>query len=109
MDGKRLTTEALLGRTLELTAGARPDNAYHCLYRGATRTHYSVRLHNARGDIVHGYLPRTPEARQLVDILALHRDVLVRVQGRVVQQIPSNYCHPQLEILGWTFPEAAAL
>ncbi len=58
---------------------------------------------------MHGYLPRTPEARQLVDILALHRDVLVRVQGRVVQQIPSNYCHPQLEILGWTFPEAAAL
>ena len=97
-----LTEEALLGKTIELVAGARLSTAYLCGFRGATRTHFALRLHDARGRFVHAYIDRqVPGARALVDLIGLHRDILLTVSGRVVKQIPSNYCRPQLEVVGW--------
>jgi len=106
-DGQRLpfpTEDAILGQVIELTAGARLSRTYACSFRGATRTHYALRLHNGDAQFVHGYLPRSAASRKLIDTITLHRDVLVEVKGRVVRQIPSNYCMPQLEILSWNLP-----
>jgi hypothetical protein len=111
-DGERLpfpTAAALLGQPIELTAGARLSRSYSCAYRGATRTHYALRLHNGDAGFVHGYLPRSAAARRLVDTIALHRDVLVEVTGQVVRQMPSNYCMPQLEILSWSLPAPSSI
>ncbi|MGM0578032.1 MAG: hypothetical protein ACQEXJ_20075 [Myxococcota bacterium] len=99
------TEEELLGEEVEVVAGARLSTAYHCAFRGATRTHYAVRLHDDEGRFVHAYVPRTSEARALMDRLALHRDVLLEVEGRVVKQVPSNYCRPQLQVTGWSLPD----
>ena len=106
-DGQRLpfpTTEGIIGEEIELTAGARLSRSYSCAFRHSTRTHYSLRLHNGDAQFVHGYLPRTPAARKLIDTISLHRDVLVEVKGRVLRQVPSNYCMPQLEIVSWHVP-----
>ena len=106
-DGQRLpfpTAESILGQTIELTAGARLSRAYTCAFRGATRTHYALRLHNGDAQFVHAYLPRTAAARQLIDTIALHRDVLIDVEGRVTRKMPSNYCMPQLELTSWSLP-----
>ncbi len=101
-------TEGLeVGAHVQLTAGARLDTAYHCVFKGADRTHYALRLHNAKGDFAHAYVPRTPAARALMDFVALHRDVALSVQARVVKQALSHYCRPQLEVIGWTLPEPA--
>lgn len=98
------TEESLLGDVVELTAGARLVTAYSCAFRGAARSHYAIRLHDARGAFVDAYLRRDEDSRRLADDLALHRDALLRVQGRVVQQVPSNYCRPQIQVTGWSFP-----
>jgi len=106
-DGERLpfpTEETVIGQVIELTAGGRLSRSYSCSYRGATRTHYALRLHNGDAAFVHGFLPRTAAARELIDTIALHRDVLMEVQGHVVRLNPSNYCMPQLEILRWSLP-----
>ncbi len=104
-----LTEEAILGKTVELVAGARLSTAYLCSFRGATRTHFAVRLHDGRGRFVHAYIDRQiVGARALVDLIGLHRDILVTAKGRVTKQIPSNYCRPQLEVVGWTLPEVQA-
>ena len=97
---------SLLGKKVTVTAGARLSVAYHCMFRGATRTHYALRLHDGRGNFLHAYLPRSAEARLLLDQIALHRDLLVSVRGTVVKQVPSNYCRSQIEVEGWTLPRA---
>lgn len=96
-----------VGDRVQLTAGARLSTNYHCVYKGAARTHYSLRMHNHEGEFVHGYIPKTDEARELVDYVALHRDVLLTVQARIVKQALSHYCLPQLEITGWSLPKRA--
>ncbi|MCB9729031.1 MAG: hypothetical protein H6744_07125 [Deltaproteobacteria bacterium] len=101
------TSEAeLLGKVVSFQAGARLSNAFSCAFRGAARTHYGVRLHDGEGHFIEAFVPRSAEARSLVDHIALHRDIMLAVQGRVVKQVPSNYCAPQLEITGWSFPAA---
>lgn len=104
-DRPPLTEEALLGQTLSLTAGARLSTAYHCAYRSATRTHYAVRLHDGKGGFVHAYLRREARgASELMDLIGLHRDILIEINALVVKQIPSNYCQPQLELISWRIP-----
>ena len=106
-DGQRLpfpTEASIQGEEIELTAGARLSRSYSCAFRNATRTHYSLRLHNGDAQFVHGYLPRSAAARKLIDTIALHRDVLIEVKGRVLRQVPSNYCMSQLEIVSWNLP-----
>jgi len=98
----RKMDSSYIGQTLQLTAGARVSTSFSCAFRGAVRTHYALRLHDASGRFIHGYLPRTAKSRQLLDFIALHRDVPVTVQGRVVKQAASNYCRPQMEITSWT-------
>lgn len=99
--------EELLGKIVSLQAGARLTNAFSCAFRGAARTHYGLRLHDGEGNFIDAFVPRSAEARGLVDHIALHRDVMLAIQGRVMKQIPSNYCAPQLEVTGWTFPPSA--
>ncbi len=99
--------EELLGKVVSLQAGARLTNAFSCAFRGAARTHYGLRLHDGEGHFIDAFVPRSAEARGLVDHIALHRDVMLAIQGRVIKQIPSNYCAPQLEVTGWTFPASA--
>ncbi len=96
--------EELLGKIVSFQAGARLTNAFSCAFRGAARTHYGLRLHDGDGNFIDAFVPRGDKARELVDHIALHRDVMLAVQGRVVKQIPSNYCAPQLEVTGWSFP-----
>ncbi|MFT7578938.1 MAG: hypothetical protein ACI9MR_000600 [Myxococcota bacterium] len=93
-----------VGKRIQLRSGARVSTAYHCAFRGATRSHFAIRLHDARGRFIHGYLPRSARARKLLDFIALHRDVGLTVQGRVVKLAMSSYCRPQLEITSWTLP-----
>lgn len=93
-----------VGQRVQLTAGAHLSTSYLCAFRGATKTHYALRLHNGRGQFVQAYLPRNEKTRKLVDFIALHRDVLLSVQARVVQMAQSDYCRPQLEISSWTLP-----
>ena len=98
------TEEELVGKVIRLTAGARLTAAYFCLYKGAIRTHYALRLHDGKGSFVHAYVTRGAASRELVYFVALHRDVLIEIDGRVGRQTPSNYCRPQIEISGWSFP-----
>jgi len=101
-------TEIHAGDRISLTAGARLSRAYHCVFKGAERTHYALQLHDGRGDILHAYVPRTPAARKLLDFISLHRDVLVSVQGKLVKAAMSHYCGYQLEVTGWTLPRRGA-
>ncbi|PIE20232.1 MAG: hypothetical protein CSA66_01070 [Proteobacteria bacterium] len=94
-----------IGQRIQLTSGARVSTAYHCAFRGATRTHFALRLHDGRGHFIHGYMPRTASNRKLLDYVALHRDVAVAVQARVVKLAMSSYCRPQLEITSWSLPD----
>ncbi len=96
----------LIGKTITLTGGATLSTLYDCAFRGAMRGYYAIRLHDDRATILGAYIPRGAAARRLVDYLALHRDVMLTVQGRVVQQRPSNYCWPQIEVTGWSFPRS---
>lgn len=94
-----------IGQQIQLTAGARVATSYQCAFRGSIRTHFALRLHDGDGRFIHAYLPRSERARKLVDHIALHRDVALSVQARVVKLAMSNYCRPQLEITSWTLPE----
>ena len=102
----RLIDSPYIGQSIQLKAGARLATSYACAFRKATRTHFALRLHDAAGRFILGYLPRDERSRKLVDYVALHRDVLVSVQGRVVKQAMSSYCRPQLEITSWSLPNA---
>ena len=107
MPGKAQITEAsLIGKSVEITAGARVSIAYDCMFRDSTRSHFALRLHDGRGNFVHAYARRTAEARSLMDHIALQRDVLLKVKGTVLKQPHSNYCRSQLEILSWEIPKA---
>ena len=109
MPGKKVFRESdLLGKPLEITAGARLSIAYHCMFRDATRSHYALRLHDGRGNFIHAYVPRTPASRSLVDYVALQRDVLLTVKGMVLKQAHSNYCRPQIEVQSWEIPQTQA-
>lgn len=99
---RQLQEEDILSHSVQVTAGARVSTAYHCMFRNATDTHYAIRLHDHRGNFLHAYLPRTAEARQFMNQIALHRDVLVSVKGTVVKQTPSRYCRAQLDVTEWT-------
>jgi hypothetical protein len=106
MPGKEQVTEAgLIGKRVEFTAGARLSLAYHCMFRDATRSHFALRLHDGRGNFIHAYVPRSLEARALMDYVALHRDVLLSVKGTVLKQAHSNYCRPQIEVSSWEVPK----
>jgi hypothetical protein len=98
-------SELMVGEELSLTAGVRLSSAYHCAFKGAIKTHYALRLHDARGGFVLAYVARTPESRTFVDYVALHRDVLVRVKAKLVKQAQSHYCGYQLEVREWDFPK----
>ena len=93
-----------VGDRVQLTAGSRLSAAYHCVFKGSARTHYALQLHDGAGHFVHGYVPKTRASRELVDYVALHRDVLLTVQAKVVKQTMSHYCDNQLEISGWELP-----
>jgi hypothetical protein len=90
-----------VGDVIDVVAGARLSTSYHCMYKGAARTHYGLRLHNGKGRLIHAYVRRSNRARQLVDYIALHRDILVRVKGKIVKQAMSHYCGFQLEMTDW--------
>ncbi len=94
-----------IGQRVQLTAGARVSTAYMCAFRGSTRGYFALRLHDGAGRFVHAYVKRDPTNRRLVDHVALHRDVPVAIQARVVKQALSSYCRPQLEILSWNLLE----
>ena len=98
VDGIR---ELQAGDRLEFTAGARLSTAYHCMFKGAVRTHYALRLHDGKGHFIHAYVRRSPRSRQLVDLVALHRDVLLKVKGKIVKQAMSHYCGFQIDIGSW--------
>jgi len=98
-------TEINVGDKIELTAGARLSTAYHCMFKGAIKTHYGLRLHDGTGNFVHAYVPRTKEARKLVDHVAHHRDVLINVKAKLTKQALSHYCGYQLEISEWKLPK----
>ena len=106
MPGKVQVTEAsLIGKSVEVTAGARVSIAYDCMFRDSTRSHYALRLHDGRGNFVHAYTRRTQEARELMDYVALQRDILLSVEAMVLKQPHSNYCRPQLEVTSWKIPK----
>lgn len=106
MPGKEQVTEAgLIGKSVSLTASARISIAYDCMFRDSTRSHFALRMHDGRGNFIHAYTRRTPEARKLMDYIALHRDVLLTVKGMVLKQPHSNYCRPQLEVSSWEIPK----
>jgi hypothetical protein len=106
MPGKEQFTEAdLIGKPVKFTAGARLSIAYHCMFRDATRSHFALRLHDGRGNFIHAYVPRSPEARSLMDYVALHRDIMLTVKGTVLKQAHSNYCRPQIEVSSWEVPK----
>jgi hypothetical protein len=108
MPGKEQVTEAgLIGKSVRLTAGARISIAYDCMFRDSTRSHFALRMHDGRGNFIHAYARRTPEARKLMDYIALQRDVLLAVKGVVLKQPHSNYCRPQLELSSWEIPKPA--
>jgi hypothetical protein len=108
MKGKEQIREAdLIGKPVQITAGARLSIAYHCMFRDATRSHYALRLHDGRGNFIHAYIPRSAESRRLVDYIALQRDVLLTIRGTVLKQSHSNYCRPQIEVLSWELPPKA--
>lgn len=96
---------APVGQQVQVSGGARLSNAMHCAFRGLWRSHWGIQLNDGRGRILHAYLPRTDKNRTLVDHLALHREGLVAIQGRVAKVALSNYCPPQLEVTGWTLLE----
>jgi len=91
-----------VGQDGQLTAGARVSTSYSCAFRGATKTHYALRLHDAGGRFIQAYLPRNASTRKLMDHIALHRDIGLTVQGRVVKLAMSSYCRPQLEVTSWS-------
>ncbi len=102
------TVEDLLGETISLTVGTRLSKNYFCGFRGAVRTHYALQFHDGAGKVVHGYVPRTAQSRELMDFIAQHEDVGLKVRGRVDRQTPSHECPPQLEILDWGAPSGSA-
>lgn len=99
------TPSELRGRSVTVTVGARVSSAYLCAFEDARRTHYALRLHDGRGGFVHAYVPRGPEAEELVDYVALQRDVLVRIRGEVAQPRGARYCRPQIEVRDWSLPQ----
>jgi hypothetical protein len=103
-DQENASAEALLepGAEVEIQAGAKLSAAYFCMFQGAERTHHALRLHDGKGRFVHAYLPRTAESKALIDHVALHRDVPLRVKAQVRRQAMSHYCTNQLEISSWT-------
>lgn len=96
---------APVGQQVQVTGGVRLSNAMHCAFRGMWRSHWGLQLHDGRGRILHAYLPRNDKNRALVDHLALHREGLVAIQGRVAKVAMSTYCAPQLEVVGWSLIE----
>ncbi|PKN56341.1 MAG: hypothetical protein CVU56_16600 [Deltaproteobacteria bacterium HGW-Deltaproteobacteria-14] len=98
----RKLDSSYVGKDVQLTAGARVSTSYSCAFRGGTRTHFALRLHDADGRFIQAYLPRNERSRQLMDHIALHRDVGLAVQGRVVKLAMSSYCRPQLEVTSWS-------
>jgi hypothetical protein len=97
--------ELIPGEAIELTGGARLSTAFHCMFKRANKTHYALRIHDGTGRFVHAYIPRSAEARKLIDRVALHRDVLLNVKGKPVKQALSHYCGYQLEVSSWKFPK----
>lgn len=93
---------APVGQQVQVTGGVRLSNAMHCAFRGMWRSHWGIQLHDGRGRVLHAYLPRTEVNRRLVDHLAVNREALVALQGRVAKVAMSNYCPPQLDVVGWT-------
>ncbi|MCC6625638.1 MAG: hypothetical protein IT385_30655 [Deltaproteobacteria bacterium] len=93
---------APIGQQVQVAGGARLGTAFHCAFRGAWRTHWALELHDGRGRIIFGYLPKSERARELVDRITLHRDIALAVQARVVKVALSTYCPAQLEIVSWT-------
>lgn len=100
-----INPDELIGATIRMRAGAQISNAWFCAFKGTSQTHYALRLFDHQGGMVHAYLPHSDAARDLLDYVALHRRAAVEVEGRVVQQTPSNYCPPQLDLTGWTLHE----
>ena len=96
---------APIGQQIQIAGGARLSTAMHCAFRGAWRTHWAIQLHDGRGRVLNGYVPKSDKARELVDHLALHRDAMLVVQARVVKVALSEYCQPQLEVVGWNLLE----
>lgn len=93
---------APVGQQVQIAGGARLGTAFHCAFRGAWKTHWALELHDAKGRVIYGYLPKTERGRELVDRIALHRDVAIAVQARVVKVALSEYCPAQLDIVSWT-------
>jgi hypothetical protein len=93
---------APVGQQVQVTGGVRLSNAMHCAFRGMWRSHWGLQLHDGRGRVLHAYLPRSEKNRELVDHLAVHREAMVAIQGRVAKVAMSTYCAPQLEVVGWT-------
>ncbi len=96
---------APVGQQIQVSGAIRLSNAMHCAFRGAWRTHWALQLHDGRGRILHAYVPKSEKSRVLVDHLAVFRDALVAIQGRVVKVAMSTYCPPQVEVVGWTLLE----
>jgi len=100
---KDLTSDnAPVGQQVQVAGGARLGTAVHCAFRGAWRTHWALELHDGKGRIIYGYLPKSDRGRELVDRIAMHRDIALAVQARVVKVAMSSYCPAQLEIVNWT-------
>lgn len=99
--GMEPPAELATGQKVQLIAGTRLSRAYHCSFKGRTKTHWALRLHDGKGAFVHGYLPKGPESRKLVDYIALHRNVLLTVQGTTMRAPMSHYCPFQVEVTGW--------
>lgn len=93
---------APVGQQVQVTGGVRLSNAMHCAFRGMWRSHWGLQLHDGRGRVLHVYLPRSEKNRELVDHLAVYREAMVAIQGRVAKVAMSTYCAPQLEVVGWT-------
>ncbi|MFO0748913.1 MAG: hypothetical protein U1F43_25095 [Myxococcota bacterium] len=93
---------APIGQQVQVAGGARLGTAFHCAFRGAWKTHWALELHDGKGRVIYGYLPKTERGRELVDRIALHRDIALAVQARVVKVAMSSYCPAQLDIVSWT-------
>jgi len=89
------------GQMVQVVAGVRLSRAYHCSFKSRTKTHWALRLHDAKGKFVHAYVPKGPESQKLVDYIGLHRSVLLTVQGRTAKMPMSHYCPFQIEVTGW--------
>lgn len=96
-----------IGQQIQIAGGARLANAFHCAFRGAWKTHWGLLLHDGRGRVIHAYVPKNEASRELVDQIALHRDVAVAIQARVRKQAMSDYCPVQLEVTSWSVIDQA--